>query len=272
MIVEPLVSIIIPNYNNSFYLKSCIDSIQNQSYKNIEIIIVDDCSTDNSIEVLKEIQKKYKNVYLYKNKINMGVSYTRNLGVKKSNGTFISTLDPDDEYYEDKIYSEVTKILSIPDVNAIIYSGFNSVDENLKPIRLKTKINKFNAAEGDLYNRLCYMVIPVPRDMLMRKQHFISVGGFNESMSLYEDWDLKLRLAKKYNFYYSGSKGVKYRRHSSGLSSLSFNKHFEVMIKVFYKYTKNPNVKLFKIINNKNKMSKFIKLICYLPFVNFFFK
>lgn len=269
---NPLVSIIIPNYNNAIYLEKCIKSIQNQTYNNIEIIIVDDCSTDDSMLVLKDMEKKYSNIHIYQNKINKGVSFSRNFGIRQSNGEYFSTLDPDDEYYSDKIELEVKKIISSTDKDIIVYSGFNSVDENSNPIPFKTKLTKFNSANGWIHKKLCYMVIPVPRDMLMRKEQFMSVGGFNESMSLYEDWDFKLRLAEKYKFFFSGSKGVKYRRHSSGLSSVHFEKHFQIMIDIFNKYTKKPNVTLFKIINDKKITSKIVKSIFYLPFINFIFK
>lgn len=272
MLNSPLVSIIVPNYNNAKYLTDCIESIQNQSYKNIEIIIVDDCSTDNSMSILTELSNKYNNIIIYKNEKNRGVSYSRNLGIIKSSGDFFSTLDPDDQYYSDKIELEVKKIISKPNEDIIVYSGFNSVNENLEPIPFKAKLTNFNAVNGWIYKKLCYMVIPVPRDMLMKKDQFISVGGFNESMSLYEDWDFKLRLAKKYKFLFSGSKGVKYRRHSSGLSSVDFNKHLEIMLRIFNKYTENPNISLFTLINSKGNLSKIVKSICYLPFVNYFFK
>ena len=90
------VSIIIPVYNVEPYLKEALDSVTNQTLKEIEIICIDDCSTDNSYNILEEYAKKDDRIILLKNKENMGVGYTRNVGEKLSKGEYIYFIDPDD--------------------------------------------------------------------------------------------------------------------------------------------------------------------------------
>ena len=84
------VSIIIPVYNNSKYLRDCLNSVLKQTLDNIEIITIDDCSTDDSFDILKEYQSKYQEkLKIIRNNKNMGVGYTRNLGISLSSGKYI---------------------------------------------------------------------------------------------------------------------------------------------------------------------------------------
>ena len=93
---QPLISVIIPVYNVEAYLRQCLDSVINQSYRNLEIICVEDCSTDNSLEILKEYAQKDSRIKVLQNKKNMGLGLTRNEGIKIAKGEYIHFLDSDD--------------------------------------------------------------------------------------------------------------------------------------------------------------------------------
>ncbi|WP_421351094.1 glycosyltransferase family 2 protein [Aeromonas veronii] len=272
----PLVTIVIPNYNNGKYLPGCLKELSKQTYNYIEIIVVDDCSTDDSVYILEDLKKHYHNLKVYKNEINRGVSYSRNFGVSVSSGEYITTLDPDDVFYHDKIEKEIATINSLSKKglqDIIAYSGFNSVDDDMNNIPFKSRLSKNNAVNGWVFKRILYMSSPVPRDMLFTKKQFYTVGGFNETMSLYEDWEFKLRLARTYQFYFSGSPGVKYRRHKKGLSSVDFSIHQKIMGDIFTSYNKTKGgYLLFKLINGKGFLSKGIKFLLYFPVFSVFFK
>ena len=90
------ISVIVAIYNSEKYLKKCLDSIANQEYQNLEVILVNDGSTDNSGLIAKEYEGKYPNVFKYYEKQNSGVSDTRNFGVQKSTGEYITFVDSDD--------------------------------------------------------------------------------------------------------------------------------------------------------------------------------
>lgn len=94
--MEPLVSIITPLYNSEKYIAETIESVLAQTYSNWEMIIVDDCSKDNSTKIVEEYQKKDRRIKLYRNEINKGVSYTRNRAIDLSQGKYIAFLDSDD--------------------------------------------------------------------------------------------------------------------------------------------------------------------------------
>lgn len=104
------VSIIVPVYNTEKYLRRCLDSLVNQTIEDIEIIVINDCSPDNSKEILKEYEKKYKDkIKVFHNKTNKGIGYNRNYGIKKATGEYIGFVDSDDwvnETMYDKLYKK----------------------------------------------------------------------------------------------------------------------------------------------------------------------
>ena len=104
-----LVSIIVPMYNSEKYIVRCIDSLLEQSYENIEIIVVDDGSSDNSVEIIKKYNDNRINIY---QKRNEGVSATRNLGIEKSNGDFLLFVDSDDYVSKDIVKVMLDKVNS----------------------------------------------------------------------------------------------------------------------------------------------------------------
>lgn len=106
------VSVIVPVYNTEKYLRRCLDSLVNQTLKEIEIIIINDCSPDNSKEILNKYEKKYNNVKVFHNKTNKGIGYNRNFGIEKATGEYIGFVDSDDyvdvTMYE-KLYTKAKK-------------------------------------------------------------------------------------------------------------------------------------------------------------------
>lgn len=120
------VSVIIPVYNSEKYISKCLDSVLNQTYQNIEVIVINDGSKDNSIKILKEYEKKYKNIILIDKK-NEGVSKTRNLGIKTATGDYIMFIDNDDFIDED--YIETYMKNSDYD---IVIGSYKRIDNNNK--------------------------------------------------------------------------------------------------------------------------------------------
>lgn len=99
------VSVIVPVYNVELYLRECLDSIINQTLKDIEIICIDDCSTDSSYKILEEYAKKDNRIKIFKNSKNESVGYNRNLGIKEAKGEYISFIDSDDFISKDFLYN-----------------------------------------------------------------------------------------------------------------------------------------------------------------------
>lgn len=256
----PLVSVVIPNYNNGKYLEECVTSVINQTYPNIEIVIVDDASTDNSRCLIEMLAQEFNNIIYYFSTSNKGVSATRNIGFEIARGDYVTTLDSDDTYCPFKIEKEVEVAERHLPEKIISYSSINVVDHEMKEI--KQVLNSYNASEGNIYSLMLYRLSPIPRDILIPKSLMVNDLKFDESMSLYEDWDFKLNLAKNYKFYYSHASGVNYRQGTSGLSSVDVLKHRKAMKRIFVRYNKiKGGYSLFYIANHLRFFSRIVRFV-----------
>ena len=173
-----VVSNIIPVYNNEEYLAKCIDSILNQSYTNLEVLLLDDGSKDNSYTIMKEYEKKYpKVIKIFKNKANMGVSKTRNKALDIASGDYVLFVDSDD--YIDTNYIE-TLISNIGN-NDIIISGY-------KRVNIQVKI---------LFEQ-------IPKETEWDKYKYVFVAGKMYKNSFLKKYNRKfigLKIAEDVNFY-----------------------------------------------------------------------
>jgi glycosyltransferase involved in cell wall biosynthesis len=120
-----LLSVIIPNYNNELTIKNTVDSILNNKYKNFEIIIIDDCSTDKSVEIIKKNYENNPKVQLYVNDKNHGTFYGRNKGILLSNGYYIANVDGDDTIHPNKFVFEINE-LEKENKNGLKYWGYGT--------------------------------------------------------------------------------------------------------------------------------------------------
>ncbi len=194
---NPLVTIVIPVYNGSNYVKEAINSALNQTYKNIEIIVVNDGSNDNgkTSKTLKKLVKKHPEIKYYE-KENGGVSTALNVALENMNGEYFSWLSHDDKYYPTKIEEQIKKILTLPK-NTILYSDYSLMDEKSN-IYLTVKLNHeelMKKMEYALY-RGCFNGITT----LIPVEAFIKYKGFNENQRCVQDYDKWYDMMKTYNF------------------------------------------------------------------------
>lgn len=182
----PKVSIIIPCYNQGKYVAEAINSALRQTFKDIEIVCVNDGSTDNSVEIIKSFENKYKNFIFLNNKENRGVIYSRNFAIKNCNGTYILPLDADD-IIEPTYVEKAVKILDNNPNIGIVYCKakiFGNYDKywNLKP---------FN--KSDILYENCIFC-----SAIFRKSDFLKIGGYNNNMKYgCEDYDLWLSFIEQ---------------------------------------------------------------------------
>ncbi len=115
----PLVSVIVPCFNSSKYLKTCLESIQKQTYNNIEVIIIDDGSVDDSLAIARKIVHADSRFKLSMNERNMGVAYTRSRGIRNSTGIFVALMDSDDSSLPDRLRLQVEAFLKYPNVDVV---------------------------------------------------------------------------------------------------------------------------------------------------------
>lgn len=207
---KPLVSIIIPVYNGEDYIAEAIDSALAQTYKNIEIIIVNDGSTDKT----ERICKLYGNKVDYYYKTNGGVASALNYGIRKSKGEFISWLSHDDIYYKHKIEKQIQILNNLRNKNTIIFSNIEYIDSK------GNIISKSNITKNINPKDLCNDILPVLRGVvngcstIINKTCFNKVGLFNVDLKTASDYDMWFRLFKSFPSYFSEDYLIQYRIHS----------------------------------------------------------
>lgn len=204
------ISVVIPSYNRKELLKRSINSVNNQTIKPFEIIVVDDGSFDGTEAMIK---RNYDFIKFIKQK-NKGVSAARNFGIKVSSGEWICFLDSDDEWKNDKLEKQIIAAKSNPD-----YKFFHSDEiwvKNGKRINQKKKHKKYG---GDIFDKCLDMCRISPSSVLIDKTIFDDVGIFNENLVICEDYELWLRICNKYSvFFINEPLIIKYGGHQGQLS------------------------------------------------------
>ncbi|GHU20920.1 hypothetical protein FACS1894163_13920 [Spirochaetia bacterium] len=187
-----LVSAIIPTHNRLELLKKSIQSVLNQTYEEIELIVVDDASTDGTKEYCLQ-----KNNFIYlriEPEKSRGGNHTRNLGIKKAHGEYIAFLDDDDEWLPEKTSKQVEFLNDNPEIG-LVYSGCI-----VRKITHDSEIEKeqypFRKNRGNLNKRVLYTIPCLTITIMVRKELLFKVGLFDESLSFWQETELMIRLCQ----------------------------------------------------------------------------
>jgi glycosyltransferase involved in cell wall biosynthesis len=186
---KPLVSVIIPTYNRAWVLREAIDSVLAQEFKDFELIVVDDGSTDNTGEILDS----YEQDILVLRQSNKGVSAARNRGIAAAAGRLIAFLDSDDLWLPRKLSSQVDFFKSNP--AAVINQTEEIWVRNGVRVNPKTRHHKFS---GMIFERSLALCLVSPSAVMIKKNLFSEVGVFDENLPACEDYDLWLRISCRY--------------------------------------------------------------------------
>ncbi|BFN32689.1 hypothetical protein VHTUMSATKI_28840 [Vibrio harveyi] len=186
---EKLVSVIIPTFNRPELLRNAIFSAISQTYKNIEVIVIDDASTEDNSGVIDTFENK--TISYIRLDSSKGANYARNLGVSVSKGDYIAFLDDDDEWLESKIESQLNLIEEDPDIG-LVYTGARVVD-----LSCDNEYFIYPKEVGDLSNKILISnYIGTTSSVLMKKSIFDQVLGFDELMPQLQDYDLWIRVSQ----------------------------------------------------------------------------
>ncbi|MCC5602189.1 glycosyltransferase [Nostoc favosum] len=206
------ISVIIPAYNSEKTIKETIQSVLKQTFTNFELIIINDGSRDSTIEVIAEIKDSRIKVFSYPN---AGGNVSRNRGLHLAVGEFVSFLDADDLWTPDKLQSQL-KILQENVTAKVAYSWTDYIDANGEFILSGKRIN----LNGNVYeNLLLNNFLENGSNPLICRKALIKLGGFDESLSAAQDWDMWLRLASKFDFICVPSVQILYRISANSVSS-----------------------------------------------------
>ncbi|MBD2301428.1 glycosyltransferase [Nostoc sp. FACHB-190] len=208
----PKISVVIPTYNSERTIKTTIDSVLSQSFTDFELIVINDGSTDSTLDIASQIQDSRLKVFSFEN---AGGNVSRNRGLQKAVGEFVSFLDADDVWTSDKLVSQLEALQDNIDAK-VAYSWTDYIDENGKFLVSGSHIT----VNGDVYERLLVSnFLENGSNPLIYREALIELGGFDESLSAAQDWDMWLRLAARYSFVCVPKVQILYRVSANSLSS-----------------------------------------------------
>jgi len=220
-----MVSIIMPVYNKEKYLEDAIKSVLGQSYSNFELIIVDDGSTDNSINIAKEFAKEDKRVTVIALKENQGISKARNEGLKRARGEFITQFDPDDVMVPDAIKSRLEFLNSHPEVDLVFGRLDKFINAEGDPIENDyfEEVQRFYRMEKNrnFYEKIkkLELKIPLPNPTCMyRREVLFREGYYDENLLYMSDIELSFRIVRCSEISCLDKPIVSYRLHDSNVS------------------------------------------------------
>lgn len=205
-----LVSVVVPNFNHGRFLSEAIESALEQDYRAIEIIVVDDGSTDDSRAVVEKYGGKVR--YLWQE--NRGLPAARNTGISAACGEYVAFLDADDSWLPQFVSSVMARWRDDPELGAV-HTGFYSMDQDGRRL---PQVNISTVADDCMRERLVDGEFFVPSSVVARRECFERVGLFDEGLRGSEDWDMWLRVAREYRFAGIARPLVNYRIHHSNMS------------------------------------------------------
>ncbi|MEH1862396.1 MAG: glycosyltransferase [Nostoc sp.] len=208
----PKTSVIIPAYNSENTINHTIQSVLNQTLSDLELIVINDGSEDSTLDVVTQIKDPRIKIFSY---TNAGGNISRNRGLQLAVGEFVSFLDADDLWTPDKLQSQLKALQENPTAT-VAYSWTDYIDENSEIVLSGTHVT----ANGDVYEKLLLTnFLENGSNPLIRREALIKLGGFDESLSAAQDWDMWLRLACQFDFVCVPAVQILYRISANSVSS-----------------------------------------------------
>ncbi|MBC6607151.1 glycosyltransferase [Hymenobacter sp. BT188] len=217
MTTTPLVSIGVASFNNSPYIRETLDSIRALDYPQVELIIIDDLSTDDSVSVIEKwlLEHTDFNARLIRHTQNQGVCRVCNRFIEESRGKYLCLIGSDDNYLPDKLTVQVMMLEAAPPDVGVVFSDVSKIDSAgniIVPSVYAT--GQISPSSGDVWLSMLRTNFIGAMTTLVRRSCFEVVGPYDESLA-YEDWDMWIRLARKFHFIYQPQVTAHYRIHGS---------------------------------------------------------
>lgn len=234
---NPLVSVIVPTYNRDHIIIDALKSIFNQTYRPLEIIVIDDGSTDNTKSVVQNWAQAYRNENTlsvrYIHQTNQGGNPARNHGIKEASGKFIAFLDSDDLWHANKLEKQMAVMQSASDIGGV-YCGLRHVFLESGVIQPPSP-RKY--PDGDLLHKILIHDVTAPTSTyLIRAEAFEKVGSFDKDLLARQDWDMWIRLATQYKIGVVPEVLVDYREHEGVRTASNPQKEINAYKAIMGKY------------------------------------
>jgi glycosyltransferase involved in cell wall biosynthesis len=243
------ISVVITSYNQKKYLQEAIESVLNQTHQPDEVIVVDDCSSDGSQDMILEYANYYPDlVRSFCHDVRIGIPRNRNFALEHANGDLVCFLDGDDRYLPDKLERELETLQQQPEA-MLVFSNIYFIDEMGQ--RLCLWAENIIPPSGYVFKEVFSRHWPrncLYRNELMNINALRQIGFFDENLHIYEDWDLKIRFTNKFKVAYCPIPLTEYRQHPEGISAISsVELHLYTMKRIY-----NKNSHLLENLSDKD--------------------
>jgi glycosyltransferase involved in cell wall biosynthesis len=215
---RPLVSVICLCYNHELFVEEALRSVKAQTYPNIQLIVVDDRSTDGSVGIIGSVLKEIPDAQFLSHSANLGNCRAFNRGFEKATGEFIIDFSADDVLRGDRVQKGVEALQSTDPATGVQFSDAELIDEKGKQLGFHSdRFPHATVPQGDIYEVVLQKYFINSPTMMMRRQVFEKLGGYDESLA-YEDFDFWVRSARDFKYVYSPEALVKRRIVAASLS------------------------------------------------------
>lgn len=221
---SPLVSIVLPVYNGARYLEQSVNSCIEQTYSNWELIIVDDCSTDDTPRIVDSLAEKCPRIHAFHNETNRKLPASLNIGFQHAQGQFLTWTSHDNLYRKHAIERMVSVLMENRDIH-VVYAAFQIIDEN-SALRAKRPTAEPEELSRSNVVGACF---------LYRNEVHAALGGYDEDVFLAEDYDFWLRAFCKFRLHAIDEDLYLYRVHEASLTSERKEQIFDITMKVLEK-------------------------------------
>jgi glycosyltransferase involved in cell wall biosynthesis len=245
-IVQPLVSIICLCHNHAPFVLECLESVVNQTYENIQLIVVDDASTDGSVSKIQQFLKGKPEIPFLELKENVGNCRAFNLGLELAEGKYVVDLATDDVLFPDRIEKQVELFEQLPEDFGVIYSDAELIDSEGNKIRTYHKrdgngVIVSEPPSGNIYKELVGLGFICTPTMMIKKAVFDELNGYDETLS-YEDYDFWIRSGRNWKYMFQNEILTKKRVLPNSLGTKFYqkgrNEHLKSTLKICRKAQK----------------------------------
>lgn len=264
-VIMDKISVIIPTYNRAGTILRAVESVLSQTYSELEILVIDDGSTDGTEEVLNGISDE--RLRYVKLECNQGVANARNTGVHMAVGEWIAFQDSDDCWYEDKLWRQMEYAMKCPEYD-MIYSRYLAKLEDGREI-LSPAEPLPQVMEGNMLNTLLERNVIGAPTMLIKREAFLGIGGFDVTYNSLEDWEFAIRFAKNHQIGFVGEPLMDVYMLTDGVSS-RVGEYFESRCRMLATYREdminagvfdNVSMDILNRARNMNMLDSVYKLM-----------
>jgi glycosyltransferase involved in cell wall biosynthesis len=205
-----LISVIVPTYNRAQLLTRAIQSILAQTYSDLEVIVVDDASTDDTQGQLINIKLLDQRISYLRHEVNQGAQVARNTGIRAARGNYIAFLDSDNEWLPSKLERQMALFAQASNSLGVVYCGYKIISQN-------EEINKliFPKYRGYIYQLALQNWVADTSTIVVRREILEKIHGFDENIPAFQEWDLCIRLARECEFDFVPKCLTLYHQHAS---------------------------------------------------------